>query len=212
MSGITSIIIADAQPVYREGLKTALAAHKDIAVVGEVSDAREMAYCLKKLKPEILILDNNPAYFKNNDVVEALKSAPDCRLIIISNQEKKWHILQSLKWNVYCYLTKECGLTDIHRAVRAAAKGEKFFCRKIMNTIVEPDGVNGAECHPALSEREIEIVKLIAFGKKNKEIADRLNVSHHTVHSHRKNIMKKLNVNSASEITAYAIKSGIIEE
>ena len=110
------------------------------------------------------------------------------------------------------FLTKECDETEILDAVMATAKNERFFCSKILNYILEKSFNKSISCKPSpLSQREVEIVRLIAKGLIAKEIADRLNLSTHTVYTHRKNIMSKLKVKSASELVLYAVNNGIVD-
>lgn len=212
-----SVVIADAQSVFRMGLRALLSDHPEIAVLAEAGSSRELLPLLNRHKPDILILDYNPQYFNSDDLTQSLTLLPDCKVIIISSQDKKWHIFKSLEFNVYCYLTKECGTPDIFRAIQSTARGEKFFCNFIVDVLLENNLLrnnnhNDDACQPnVLTERELEITRLIAAGKKNKEIASELNLSHHTVHSHRKNILKKIGVSSALELTTYAIKTGILD-
>lgn len=213
-----SVVLADAQSVFRMGLHALLAHHPEIKVLGEAGSSRELIPLLVQHKPDILILDYNPNYFNGDEIAKCLAQGPGCKVIIISSQDKKWNIFKSLEFNVYCYLTKECGTGDIHRAIKSTAKGEKFFCNFILDVLLENNlSINNAQkkndtCQTnVLTERELEITRLIATGKKNKEIADELNLSPHTVHSHRKNILKKVGVSSALELTTYALKMGIFE-
>ena len=114
---------------------------------------------------------------------------------------------------VNSFLTKSCNEEEIINAVKATAKGEKFFCHKIINFILEKSFQKEDDnCEPTpLTPREIEIVRLVAQGKIAKEIASQLNLSTHTVYTHRKKIMKKLEFKHASDLVMYAISKGIVE-
>jgi len=209
-----NLVLADAQPVFRAGIKSLLAAHEDLHVICEAGNTTELLPALKLYKPDILILDYNPSYFNGEELATVLLEQPDCKVIIISSQEKKWNIFKSLEFNVYCYLTKECGTQDVYTAIRAAAKGEKFFCTFILNILLGDKTVPvKTKSHQpgCLTERECEIVKLVAQGKVNKEIASELHLSPHTIHTHRKNIMKKLGLHPAVELANYAKTTGIVQ-
>lgn len=161
-----------------------------------------------------MILDYNPSYFDEKELSKALALQPECKVIILSSQDKKWQVFKSLKFNVYSYLTKECSELDVIKSIRMASKGEKFFCSFIVEMLLgEKDEWQNESAHipSCLTERETEITKLVAQGLMNKEIADELSLSPHTIHSHRKNIMKKLNIHSAVELTNYAKEAGIVD-
>lgn len=210
-----NIVLADSQPLYREGIKTMLKDEGDLEIVAEAKDTAELIPKLKLFTPQILILDYNPKYFDSNGLLSWLKANTSCRVVILSSQEKKWDIIKSLQLNVFAYLTKESTKEEILRGLRSTAKGEKYFCSYVLNVLMEQ---NNADEEPKdlkqiqhLTERELEITKLVAAGKKNKEIAEELSISPHTIHTHRKNILKKLGVSSALELSIYVKKAGIID-
>lgn len=210
----TKIIIADSQPVFREGIKRILEEDEGVGFqIEEVGNTNEFCTTAERFCPDILIMDYNPQFFDLKEVKRVLTILKNCRVIILVGHEKKSDIIKSLDLNIYCYLTKECGKKDIFKAVTSAIRGEKFFCPLIVDIILADKlkAESNNECTvTCLTIREKEIIKLISIGKTNKEIGDRLNISPHTVHTHRKNIMKKLQVHSAVELCNYAIQTGII--
>ena len=210
-----NVVLADSQPLYREGIKTMLKTEKDITIVAEASDTVELIPKLKSYAPELLILDYNPKYFDSNGLLSWLKLNTNCRVVILSSQEKKWDIVKSLQLNVFAYLTKESTKEEILKGLRSAAKGEKYFCSYVLNVLMKQNTEikesNNYVGIQRLTERELEITKLVAAGKKNKEIAEELNVSPHTIHTHRKNILKKLGVSSALELSIYVKEAGFID-
>ncbi|MCR6637571.1 MAG: response regulator transcription factor [Sporocytophaga sp.] len=212
----TKIIIADAQPVFREGIKKILEGDGESGfLIEEVGNTDEFDYTALQFRPDILIIDYNSQFFELNEIKRILSVLNDCRVIVFAGLDKKGDIIKSLDLNVYCYLMKDCGKRDILKAVTSTIQGEKFFCPFIVDVII-------ADRHrvesnidftaTALTIREKEIVKQISIGKTNKEIGDTLNISPHTVHTHRKNIMKKLQLHSAVELCNYAIQSGIVAQ
>ena len=209
---IISIILADSQPIFREGIKALLMPHDGLSVVAEAGNTSELIASLHEHKPHILILDYNPTYFDGSRLAPALNDFRACRVIIISSQEKKWSTFKSLPFGVHCYLTKECGREDVYRAIQLAARGEKFLCSYIVEVLLGGKTNGDARQHmpTCLTEREIEITRMVAMGKASKEIAAALSLSPHTVHSHRKNILKKLDLHSALALANYAKEVGIL--
>ncbi len=209
------VILADPQPVFREGVKSLLTADPCIDYqVREASDTSELKKLLTDFRPDILILDYNPDYFDPDQLSLSLSVNNQCKVIIISSQEKEWNIIRSLDFNVYCYLTKECGKKDIYSAINSAIRGEKFFCSFILDVLLA-DRKRAASSRitcgvPCITGRESEIIRLIVRGKTNKEIAAELHLSPHTVHTHRRNIMKKLNVHSVAELCHVALQKGFV--
>lgn len=196
------IILADAQPMYRAGVKAVLEKEEQLEILAEANDAGELIPQLQLYKPDILIIDYNPVYFESNGLLEWLKKNTTCKVIIISSQDKKWNIIKSLQLNVYAYLTKESTDKEIIKGVSQALLGKKYFCQYILNLMVDQNNSILENDLEKLTQRELEIARLVATGKKNKDIADQLNISPHTIHTHRKNILKKLNVSSAAELAS----------
>jgi DNA-binding NarL/FixJ family response regulator len=132
------------------------------------------------------------------------------KFLMISEVDNYQNTVRLLEKGVNGFLTRECDEDEIKHAVFSISKGEKFYCNKVLDIILNKQH-EVDNCEPTvLSERENEIAALVAGGKTNKEIAQLLHLSHHTVHTHRKNILKKLGINSASELAIYALKVGLI--
>lgn len=208
------IVLADAQPVFRVGMRKLLEKQPGLTIAAEAGNTGELLPALLTHHPDILILDINPQYFDINKLSEILTEKIFCKVIILSSQQQEWNTFRTLAFNVYCYLTKECGIHDIIKAIGSASRGEKFFCSYIVNILMreklsETDDHTG-HIPTCLTEREKEITKLVSEGKVNKQIAAMLNLSPHTIHTHRKNIMKKLGLHSAVELSNYAKQTGIL--
>lgn len=210
----TRIILADAQPVYREGIKSLLADHQNNYQIKEAGNGEELQPALLTFQPDILILDYDPGHFDADELLQALSVIPECRVILISSQQKKVDIFRLLDSNVYCILTKECKKRDVHQAINSTLRGEKFFCSFALDLLLEDrKKITVVPRFPpeGLSIRETEIVRQIAGGKSNKEIAGTMHLSQHTIHTHRRNIMRKLQLHSAVELCNYALESGIVK-
>jgi DNA-binding NarL/FixJ family response regulator len=213
------IMLADAQPVFREGIKSILTGKEKPFIIREAGSIRELSPAIHVFKPDILILDYNPHYFDHGQLHSALSVLPACKVIIISSQKKRKHILKSLELNVHGYLTKESGKNEIKMAINAALQGEKYFCTFIVDVLLADKKATPKPTivadppeqeNSSLTSREMEIIRRIASGKANKEVASEMNLSPHTIHTHRRNIMKKLQLHSAVELYSFAMKKGLV--
>lgn len=211
-----TVVLADEQHLVRTGLKQVLRQSENIKIVGEAGDEEELLELLEEqAPPAIVVMDYNQPDSFSHDTVKSIKQrAPQTHILIISADNEKRSIYRVLENGVNSFLTKTCGEEEILDAIFATAKGDKFFCTKIVDYLLEKSFSKEVEnCEPTpLTTREIEIVRLIAKGLIAKEIASELNLSVHTVYTHRKKIMKKLAIGSSSELVLYAVNQGILEE
>ncbi len=207
------IVLADPHFVTRTGIKTVLSQAPEFQIVSEVKNSIELLKEAKAKEPHVIIIDYNvPGYFQIDDLKKIKILSPQTNVMVISSDHNKNNIYKVLDLGIKNFITKECDSEEIILAVRATAKGQKFFCAKVVDIILEKhfnvQNEHGEPCQ--LSQRETEIVQLIAEGLTGREIAGKLFLSHHTVSTHRKNILKKLRVNSTSELILYAIRFGIV--
>lgn len=211
---MTRVLLADKQPLTAAGFTYFLSRDADFEVIGEVRDREDFADVLEKHKPELLVADYNvPEYLTIADLAEVRHHSPVTNILIISSDNNQPQILEVLKLAGVCgYLTKSCSREEILMAVRSTAKGERFYCHKILDILMEKSfGPTEADCDPTvLTTRETEILKLIASGRSTQQIAKSLHVSPHTIHSHRKSIIRKLNIKSPTEFVIQAITLGIL--
>lgn len=137
---------------------------------------------------------------------------PSTRWFVVSRETDPAELQTALEAGVQVFLTKTCSREEITNALRAIQRGDKFFCNKILDIIYQTHyGQTQASCDAtSLSERELEIVQLMVNGQSTKEMAGILNLSTHTVYTHRKNILRKLHLRSAQELVSYALKTGLI--
>jgi DNA-binding NarL/FixJ family response regulator len=211
----SSIIIADSDYLVRVGLQHLIRRSKGFEIVAEAQSENDLIKLLKENHSDIVILDYNQQDAFGIETIRRInKISPKSKLLIISADNSKKNVFEVLELGVNSFLTKQCEEEEIINAIKAVSKGEKFFCNNVLNLILEksfsPEETD--DCSPTpLTFREMQIVKLITAGKIAKEIADVLNLSVHTVYTHRKNIMKKLELSSTSELVIYAINHGIIE-
>lgn len=133
-------------------------------------------------------------------------------ILLIADTSDASAVLKSIDVGIRGFLTKECDGDEILHAIHSLVKGERFFCNNVLNILLNKNLIEEEDCSPTgLTEREVEIIQEIAGGLTSKQIADKLHISTHTVQTHRKNIMRKLQVGSVSELILYAIRMGLVE-
>jgi two-component system, NarL family, invasion response regulator UvrY len=206
-------VIADNQPLTVAGLELFLCEKQAIKVVGKVRKGEELVELVEKFQPSLLIVDyNSPGYVALDDIRNAMASSSKTNVLIFSSDNNKASILEALQLGVKGYITKECSLEEVAMAVQATTKGEKFFCHKVLDIIMEKHFRVAPESEPTpLTSRETEILKLIAHGHSTQAIADTLFLSPHTIQTHRKSIIKKLNIKSPTEFVIYAMDLGLLK-
>jgi DNA-binding NarL/FixJ family response regulator len=210
-----SVLLADEQPLARLALRQLLGQSGHYQIVAEVGNEEEMIASLRVNKPDLVVLDYSQSEsFRPSSIAKVKTVSPHTQVLVISADTRKDNIAQVLELGVTSFLTKTCGLKEILEAAQATLRGDKFFCSRVIDFLLEKSLSKETEvnCAPTpLSAREIEIVQLSAKGLIAKEIADTLNLSTHTVYTHRKNIMKKLQISSSSELVLYAVSKGLVQ-
>lgn len=207
-----TLVLADAQFLIRTGLRSLLAPYPEFEIVGEAGDMAELVSVCRETTPDLVVLDYaQPGSFRPDDVPMFHEAFPEIKLLIISGESRREFLFAAVGCGVTAILTKTCDEEEIIRAVKAAAKREKFFCSKVLDILLEKHfpGIDNCAA-PELSARESEIVRLVAEGYSSKDIAKMLFLSPHTVHTHRKNILRKLNIGSTSELVLYAVHTGLV--
>ena len=207
------VALADKQALTRVGLRSFISEKKDLKLYDEITSMDDLRQILHKEQPQVLLVDYNLNDFISiKDLSEVSNISPGTQILVISSDNDSSTIFEVLETGISGFVTKECSQQEIVAAIYATAKGEKFFCNKVLELILnrhlqkEED-----ECLPTeLSVREVEVVRLTASGLNARQVAEKLNLSHHTVYTHRKNVMKKLALGSVSELTLYAVKTGLI--
>ncbi len=207
------VLIADNSFLIREGFRSIVAGNKDFMLVGEAEKAEDLGEKLLLHRPDVLVMDFTSSFFCMDDVAVISEKYPEVKILAITNPQPKAVFSKAIESGVISYLLKDCGKEEIIEALYSTAKGQKFFCGKIVDKIISSESVpaEGISCDGVrLSQREIEIVRLVAEGLSNKEIADKLFLSVHTITTHRKNIMAKLGVNNTAGLVMFAIRNEIV--
>ncbi|NQX92000.1 MAG: response regulator transcription factor [Flavobacteriales bacterium] len=210
-------IIADGNQLARFGLNTVLGTSDGINVCGDATCQEELFRSISDLEAEVVIIDFLSDGFSVDSVVTVKQKFPNLKCVAITTEQSGHTIVNALKAGIDSYIKKDCSLDEIRDAVVATGNGDTFFCGQILKAIakeqinVDEPEFNSLNCEPIqLSEREMEVIKLISEGFTNARIAEKLFLSSHTVTTHRKNIMQKLGVNNTASIVMYAVKTGLV--
>ena len=211
------IVLADSNDLIRAGMRSILSMQTDLPIMSEATNSSELCEQVKSSNASMVILDFTSEGF-SIDVISKIKNIKsDIRFIAITPEQNAQTLIDALRLGVNSYVKKNCALEEIVNAVIETSRGNKFFCGQILETIQKAEiDVNHLyfdplNCEPViLSERENEIIKLVAEGNTNGRIAELLFLSNHTVNTHRKNIMSKLGVKNTAGIVMYAVKMNIV--
>ena len=187
------VLIADNQALTYEGLLSILSDIKGIKVMGRAVDYKELDILIPLFKPDIIIIDHNQGDdFEIQFGLGNFLKFNHAHILILSNKQVRNDIIGLTDRGIKNYVSKNCTRDELVHAIYSTAKGEQFFCETTMHTIFGKNLPSKTDATPILSPREVEIVNLIADGLHNKDIAERLYLSVHTIKTHRKNIIKKL--------------------
>lgn len=209
---MTRVLIADDHPVVREGVRRILQGAAEMEVVGEVGRADEVLEAVRKLKPEVLILDigmPGPSYL---DVLAALPAAgAGTHALILSAQPEEEYAVRALRGGATGYLTKGYSPPDLIEAVRRVATGHRYVTTALAEQLVLGVVEETAKLpHEHLSNREFEVLRLLAGGLSLKEIAGRLGVSPKTVSSFRARLLEKMSLKTNADLIRYALEHRLI--
>ena len=209
------ILIADDHGIVRTGLKLLLDRVSEMEVVGEAADGREAVRLAAELQPDIVIMDIAMPLLNGLQAAQAIRENAPTGVIFVTMHTDESYILKALDAGARGYLLKDNADEDIERAIRAVAAGKPYFSPAISQALLADDvrlmrkrGVQ--DSYDLLTEREREVLQLLAEGKSNKEAAAVLNLSPYTVETHRTNMMQKLGLHNTAEIVLYAVRKGII--
>jgi two-component system response regulator NreC len=210
------VLLADDHGIVRKGLRFLLERQPDMEIVGEAGDGREAVRMAEETRPDIVIIDiGMPLLNGIEATVQMVKRNPALGVIILSVHSDEDYLLSALNAGAKGYLLKDSAEVDLVRAIQAVQKGTPFFSPEIAKTMLEDymrflQQRDLQDSYDLLTDREKEVLQLLAEGKSNKEAAAILNVSVYTVDSHRTHLMQKLNLHNTAEIVLYAVRKKII--
>lgn len=210
------VLLADDHGIVRKGLRFLLERQPDMEIVGEAGDGREAVKMAEESRPDVVIIDiGMPLLNGIEATVQMVKRNPALGVIILSVHSDEDYLLSALNAGAKGYLLKDSAEVDLVRAIQAVHKGTPFFSPEIAKTMLEDymrflQQRDLQDSYDLLTEREKEVLQLLAEGKSNKEAAAILNVSVYTVDSHRMHLMQKLNLHNTAEIVLYAVRKKII--
>ena len=209
------VLLVEDHTVVRQGLRHILEIDPEIEIVGEVGDGRAAVEAAHRLAPTVAVVDISLPHLNGIEVTRQLaKASPDTKVLILSMHTDGGYVRQSLKAGAKGYLLKDADDQDLIRAVTALSGGESYFSPAVSKFLL--DGYLQERHDPTdelglLSDREREVLQLIAEGKSNKEVAQALDVAVSTVESHRKHVMEKLDLHNTAAIVRFAVRKGLIQ-
>lgn len=204
-----NVLLTDDHQLIIDGLKSLLKDQDDINVSAEANNGREALRILGFLPVDVVLMDiDMPVMNGIETLKEVKKQYPDVKVIILSMHNEAGMIKSLIDLGANGYLLKSCTQDEVVSAIRKVAAGQASFSTDVTMALLKP--ANQEQKTEFLTERETEILKMIAAGFSNKEIGDKLFISHRTVDTHRTNLMKKISVNNIAGLISYAIKNGIV--
>ena len=214
-----SVLIADNNYLSRLGLYTLLSTSSNFEVdYTEDENFENLVSCIQKNKPKILVLDFQSLNFNSKQISTLTKSFKRLQILAITDYMSRTEMQSALESGVRSYLLKECDKEEIIEALHATYNGERFLCGKVAyflsNTeeieVIKPQ-LDKVSCQGlGITDRELDVIRLIAEGLSNKLIADKLELSTHTINTHRKNIMNKLGIPNTAGIVMFAVKNNLL--
>ncbi|MCG8427487.1 MAG: response regulator transcription factor [Chromatiales bacterium] len=211
------VFIAEDHTILREGLKSLLQTDSDIEIVGEAVNGHEAIQSIIKLCPDLVLMDLSMPHINGTEVINSVKRRePDIKIIALTVHKSEEYVRATLNAKADGYVLKEDTHQELLTAIKSVMNGKIFLspgiCGKVLTGFLDKNNSSqiAETSWDLLTERERQVIKLIAEGSKNAEIADRLSLSIKTVEKHRSNLMRKLDLHNASAITSYAIENGLI--
>jgi len=209
------LLIVDDHTLFRESLHSHLNTIKNIEVVGEAGDGVEAVNKTTQLQPDVILMDFAMPNLNGLQATRQIKKMnPSVKILVLTMYETGQHIHEILRAGASGYILKKAPTQELLSAIQAVYQGGAFLCpsvaKEVLDGYLEQAKEGEKDSHEELTEREFELLCLIAEGKTNKEIANMLGISVNTVQTHRLNLMKKLDVHDSTQLVRYAIRRGLI--
>ncbi len=206
------VLIADDHAVVREGLKALIETEPGLEVVGEAADGEEAVFKVRLLKPDVILMD---LVMPRKDGIEAIKEIkqddPEARILVLTSFAEDKRIISAIKAGALGYLLKDASPEELLRAIRDVYRGESSLHPTVAHRLIEEVRGPSSSEKPleSLTEREIEVLRLVAQGLSNRQIAKKLFISERTVRTHVSNILRKLHLESRTQAALYALREGL---
>ena len=210
------IVIAEDHTILREGLRALISSNPDFSVVGEAEDGRDAIRCVEKLMPDLVLIDLSMPRMNGMEAIgEIKKRCPETRVLALTVHRTEEYILATLRAGADGYVLKDATHAELLMAIKSVLMGKPYLSPGVSERVIEgylegKKTLRSESPWDTLTQREREVLKLIAEGYKNKEIAEYLYISVKTVEKHRANLMKKLALHNTSALTAFAVEKGLV--
>lgn len=209
------VLLVDDHTIFREGVRALLSGYEDIEVVGEAADGREAIDKVAQIQPDVVLMDIAMRRLGGLEAtLEIRKLHPDCRVIILTQYDNQEYVFPILKAGAAGYVLKHANPADLVSAIRAVHAGGSFLGPTVAKRVLDrylTQQQPSEDPYESLSDRETQVLRLVAEGHTNREIAELLVLSIKTVMGHRANMMEKLGIHNRTELVKYAIRHGLIQ-
>ena len=219
MQSSHEIMIIDDHTMFRAGIRALLETQDNIQIVAEAADGLDGLHQATKMRPHLIITDLSMPNLNGTEAIAAIKKRiPNAKILVLTVHKVEEYIHAALKAGADGYILKDDSQDDLINAIQQVLAGKTYLspsiCKNVVNGYINPSSASPTDQlkpgRESLTLREMQVLKLIAEGNRNKQIAALLSISTKTVEKHRSNLMKKLDLHDISSITAYAIKNGIV--
>ena len=207
------VLLAEDHETVRDGLKMLLQSQRDIDIVGEAADGQAAVARARSLKPQVIVLDISMPAMNGLEATRVLKeTAPQVAVVVLTRHDDEAYIKELLGAGASGYVLKQSSFSELLRAVRAAAAGERYLDAALTSRAEDSGAKRRLPTGPVATDRESHVLRLMAVGHSNKEIADQLGISVKTVEVHKANAMRKLGLRGRIDVVRYALLQGWLQE
>ncbi len=213
---VIKVLLADDEEIYREGLARILKEQEHIEIVSQCSNGRDAVQEAKETEPDVALIDTNISNYDSGEAARQInKSSPKVKVALLTDSENEQELFSAIETGVTGYLLKDMKIGDLVKSIELIGKGEVVVSPPLGEKLVGKFASmkeKEAETQAGLTDREIEIIKLMTKGATNKEIAETLFITENTTKVHVKNILEKLQLRNRQQLVAYAVQSGLVTD